>query len=81
MPACSEKPELSATSRRGACGLAEFIYVATELSFAGSGADGTVLRLEPLDGSRRRGHLGELVRTPLRIDDLRFALYRLGASR
>jgi aldose sugar dehydrogenase len=28
-----------------------FLYVATEIRFAGSDADGTVLRLEPLDGS------------------------------
>jgi glucose/arabinose dehydrogenase len=28
-----------------------FLYVATELSFGGSRADGTVLRLEPADGS------------------------------
>jgi glucose/arabinose dehydrogenase len=29
-----------------------FIYVATELRFQGSEADGTVLRLEPVDAAR-----------------------------
>ncbi len=28
-----------------------FIYVATELRFGGAEADGTILRLEPLEGS------------------------------
>ena len=28
-----------------------YLYVATELRFAGSDADGTVLRLEPMEGS------------------------------